>query len=175
MIYNKVSLKFWIKLVTKKETNSGNCCLPLKQLLIGCTLSENIYLCPELQSIDMPRKKLSATEVLTKEIIKGILEKKGKEIISLNLSKLTNAVTDFFVLCTGTSSTQVEAIAGSVEDMVQKATGEKPWHKEGFENAEWILLDYVTVVVHIFQEKARDFYNLEKLWDDAEIVKFENN
>lgn len=122
----------------------------------------------------MPGKKLNASEALTREIVKGIQEKKGKEIISMNLIKLPNAVTDFFVLCSGTSNTQVAAIADSVENWVNKAIGEKPWHKEGFENAEWILLDYVTVVVHIFQEHSREFYNLEKLWDDAEIRKFEN-
>lgn len=123
----------------------------------------------------MPRKKLTASEVLARKIVKGIQEKKGKEIISMNLMKLPNAVTDFFVICSGTSNTQVEAIAYSVEDTVRKSTGEKPWHKEGFENAEWILLDYVTVVVHIFQEQSRNFYNLEKLWDDAEIMKYDNN
>jgi ribosome-associated protein len=76
------------------------------------------------------------------------------------------------VICTGTSSTQVESIADSVEDVVRKSLGDKPWHKEGFENAEWILLDYVNVVVHIFQDQARMFYNLEKLWDDATVKKY---
>jgi ribosome-associated protein len=68
----------------------------------------------------------------------------------------------------------VEAIAGSVVEMVKKTTNDKPWHKEGFENAEWILLDYVNVVVHIFQDQSRMFYNLEKLWDDAVIKKYES-
>jgi ribosome-associated protein len=150
-------------------------CLPIKQMLIGSELSEISYFCAILHSVDMPRKKLSTSEVLTRQIVKGIQEKKGKEIVSMNLMKLPNAVTDFFVLCSGTSNTQVAAIAESVEDTVRKSMGEKPWHKEGFENAEWILLDYVTVVVHIFQEQSRSFYNLEKLWDDAEINKFDSN
>jgi ribosome-associated protein len=123
----------------------------------------------------MPRKKQDASDLLTKEIVKGIQEKKGKNILSMNLKKIPNAVCDYFVLCSGTSNTQVEAIADSVEEIVRKALGDKPWHKEGFENAEWILLDYVNVVVHIFQDHSRMFYNLEKLWDDAEIKKFEGD
>jgi ribosome-associated protein len=122
----------------------------------------------------MPRKKQDASDILTKAIVKGIQEKKGQDILSLNLKKIPNAVCDIFVLCSGTSSTHVEAIAGSVVEMVKKTTNDKPWHKEGFENAEWILLDYVNVVVHIFQDQSRMFYNLEKLWDDAVIKKYES-
>jgi ribosome-associated protein len=165
----------WLKIGRNWKQNVEFCCLPLKQLLTGCKLSENSYFCTELQSIDMPKKKLSESEVLTREIIKGIQEKKGKKILSMNLMKLPNAVSDFFVICSGNSNTQVEAIADSIEEMVRKATGDKPWHKEGFENAEWILLDYVTVVVHIFQEESRAFYNLEKLWDDAEIIELDSD
>jgi len=123
----------------------------------------------------MPRKKQDASDVLTKAIVKGIQEKKGQNILTMNLKKIPSAVCDYFVLCSGTSNTQVEAIADSVEEIVRKALGDKPWHKEGFENAEWILLDYVNVVVHIFQDHSRMFYNLEKLWDDAEIKKFEGD
>lgn len=120
----------------------------------------------------MPRKKQDASDVLTKEIVKGIQEKKGRDIISLDLKKIPNAISDVFVICSGSSSTQVEAIADAVEEVVRKSLGDKPWHKEGFENAEWILLDYVNVVVHIFQDQARMFYNLEKLWDDATVKKY---
>jgi ribosome-associated protein len=123
----------------------------------------------------MPRKKQDASDVLTKAIVKGIQEKKGQNILTMNLKKIPSSVCDYFVLCSGTSNTQVEAIADSVEEIVRKALGDKPWHKEGFENAEWILLDYVNVVVHIFQDHSRMFYNLEKLWDDAEIKKFEGD
>ena len=143
-----------------------------KKILITCIISENDYFCSKHESVDMPRKKQDASDVLTKEIVKGIQEKKGKDIISLDLKKIPNAICDVFVICTGTSSTQVEAIADSVEDVVRKSLGDKPWHKEGFENAEWILLDYVNVVVHIFQDQARMFYNLEKLWDDATVKKY---
>jgi ribosome-associated protein len=123
----------------------------------------------------MPRKKQDASEVLTQVIVSGIKERKGQDIMSLNLKKIPNAVCDAFVLCSGTSSTHVEAIADSVVEMVRKTTGDKPWHKEGFENAEWILLDYVNVVVHVFQVHSRMFYNLEKLWDDALINKYESD
>jgi ribosome-associated protein len=138
-------------------------------------LYENDYFCWKHESIDMPRIKQDAADILTKAIVKGIQDKKGKQILSLNLKKLPNTVCDIFVICSGTSSTHVEALADSIEEVVRKTLGDKPWHKEGFENAEWILLDYVNVVVHIFQEHSRIFYNLEKLWDDAEVKKYESD
>ena len=144
----------------------------VKTIDYSCILSENDYFCWKHESAYMPRKKQDASDILTKAIVKGIQERKGKDILSLNLKKIPNAVSDIFVLCSGTSTTQVEAIADSVEDVVRKTIGDKPWHKEGFENAEWILLDYVNVVVHIFQDHSRIFYNLEKLWDDAVIKKY---
>ena len=118
-------------------------------------------------------KKKSESETLSELVIKGISEKKGKDIISMNLREIGNAVADYFIICHGTSRPQVEAIADSVTETVGRKTGIKPWHKEGFENAEWILLDYVDVVVHIFQEKTRGFYQLEKLWADARIRHYE--
>jgi ribosome-associated protein len=117
----------------------------------------------------MPLKKHNELKKLTEIIVKGIQDKKGLDIISLNLMKIPNSISDYFVLCHGNNKIQVEAIAESVENEVRKTLGEKPWHKEGFENAEWILLDYVIVVVHIFQKKTRSFYDLENLWADAEI------
>ncbi len=122
----------------------------------------------------MPRKKQNDSEYLADLVVKGIQEKKGIDIISMNLMEIPNSVSNYFVLCHGTSKIQVESIAESVEEVVRKTTGGKPWHKEGFENAEWILLDYVDVVVHIFQEETRMFYNLEKLWADAKIKVYEN-
>lgn len=117
--------------------------------------------------------KQTNSEILTQSIIHGIQEKKGKEIISLNLTNLANSVSNYFIICHGNTKIQVEAIADAVETTVRKNIGDKPWHKEGFENAEWILLDYVDVVVHIFQESTRLFYNLENLWADAEIKEYE--
>ncbi len=122
----------------------------------------------------MSKVKQTNSEILTQSIIHGIQEKKGKEIISLNLTNLANSVSNFFVICHGNTKIQVEAIADAVEETVRKNIGDKPWHKEGFENAEWILLDYVDVVVHVFQESTRSFYDLEKLWADAEIKEYES-
>ena len=122
----------------------------------------------------MAKGKLNSSEKLTQTIVQGIQEKKGHNIISLNLSKLGNSVSNYFVICHGNTKVQVEAIADSIEEHVRKKLGDKPWHKEGFENAEWILLDYVDVVVHIFQESSRTFYNLEKLWADAQIKEYES-
>jgi ribosome-associated protein len=123
----------------------------------------------------MPRKKKSGSEKLSEIIVEGILKIKGKEVIRLDLTKLPNAVSDYFVLCHGNTGIQVRAIADSVEEETIKELGVKPWHKEGLENAEWILIDYVDVVVHIFREESRTFYNLEKLWGDAPLVEFSDN
>ena len=120
-------------------------------------------------------KESDDSSQLASIIVEGILKKKGRDVKTLDLSKLGNAVCNYFVICHGTSKTQVEAIAGSVLEEVLRADGSKPWHKEGFENAEWILLDYVDVVVHIFDEDTRSFYNLENLWADAEIREFEDD
>jgi ribosome-associated protein len=110
------------------------------------------------------------TERLVEEIVNGLQEKKGKEIVSLDLRGIENAVTDFFVICSGDSNTHVNALAGSVEEEVRKAIKDKPWHIEGTTNGEWVLLDYVNVVVHVFQRSIREHYNIEGLWADA-IVK----
>ena len=118
------------------------------------------------------RKKKENSEILADVVVKGILEKKGKNITCLDLRKIKNAVCDYFIICQGDSNIQVDAIAKSVEYEVKKAMGENPYHSEGFENAEWILIDYVNVVVHVFQKQIRDFYNLESLWADAEIKEF---
>lgn len=107
-------------------------------------------------------------------IIEGIKEKKGKEIVSIDLSKLNNPVCRYFVICHGDSNTQVNAIADGIEKILKEKLNEKAWHKQGFENAQWILLDYIDVVVHIFQKEYRDFYNLESLWADGKIKKIEN-
>lgn len=101
-------------------------------------------------------------------IIQGIVDKKGKNIVCLDMSRVSGSVCDYFVICEGDSAIQVGTIARSVEESVSDATNEQVYHHEGYENAEWILLDYVDVVVHIFQPEFRKFYNLESLWADAE-------
>jgi len=113
------------------------------------------------------RKKSETSGMLADIIVKGMQEKFGLDIVKLNLSGIPNSITDYFVICHGASRSQVDAIADSVQAEVKKAVGGSPSHKEGFENCEWILLDYFDVVVHIFQEDKRGFYQLEKLWADA--------
>lgn len=111
---------------------------------------------------------------LVDAVIKGIQEVKGREIVHLDLRDIPNAVCDHFVVCHGDSDTQVEAITRSVLEGVRKQAGEKPWHTEGERNAEWVLLDYVDVVVHIFHRDKRGFYALEELWGDAARTTCEN-
>jgi ribosome-associated protein len=104
---------------------------------------------------------------LSRLAVDGILEKKGKEIVVLDLRKIGGAISDFFVICHGTSRTQVEALAESVDMHIKKLTGQNPLHVEGTRNAEWILIDYSDVVVHVFTEEVRHFFKLEDLWADA--------
>ena len=108
-------------------------------------------------------------ETVLSFIIKGIEEKKGKDIQVFDLRQTGHAVCDYFVICNADSATQVDAIAYSVEDEVKKNTGISPWRSEGFENKEWILIDYADIVVHVFRTPVREFYKLEKLWADAVI------
>jgi ribosome-associated protein len=124
----------------------------------------------------MPRKKkISPLELLIGTITGAMVDKKAKNPVIMDFSKLKGSLCDAFIICHGSSRTQVEAISDNVIGEVKKATGLNPWHKEGFENAEWILIDYSDVVVHIFQEDRRKFYNIEQLWADAEITKVETN
>lgn len=113
----------------------------------------------------------NAIQLLVDAAVEGVLEVKGKNISILDLKKIHNRVCDYYIICQADSNTQVNAIAGSVEVMVKKIIGEKPFHTEGFQNSEWVLVDYVTVVVHVFQSHIREFYKLEALWADAEITK----
>ncbi|MCD6069429.1 MAG: rsfS [Bacteroidetes bacterium] len=107
-------------------------------------------------------------------IVEGLQEKKAKNIVVLDLTKLSNPVTDYFVVADADSRTHVEAIADSVEEVVGKKTGEKPYHSEGHQVGEWILVDYINIVVHVFQKETREYYNIEALWADAEVTKYES-
>lgn len=107
-------------------------------------------------------------------IVHGIQEKKGNEIVRLDLRALKGSVTDYFVICHADSPAQVNAIAKSVEDEVYKAMKQHPWRKEGMEQGEWVLLDYIDVVVHIFRTEKRQHYGIEELWGDAEIQYFQS-
>lgn len=113
------------------------------------------------------RIKSETSGMLADIIVAGMQEKLAINIVKLDLSGIPNSITDYFVICHGSSRSQIDAIADSVQWEVKKAIGLLPAHKEGFENSEWILLDYFDVVVHIFQEEIREFYQLEKLWADA--------
>lgn len=106
-------------------------------------------------------------------IIDAIKDKKGENIVSLDLKNITEAVADFFILCEGQSKTQVNAISNSIEDAVRENCSEKPYHIEKGE--EWTLVDYVNVVVHVFQKEHRKFYDLEGLWEDAERMDHNDN
>jgi len=118
-------------------------------------------------------KKADQGEFLAQVAVKGLQEKKGMDIVVLDLRRVKGAFADFFVIGHGSSDRQVEALADSVEDEVRKALNERPFHREGGEKAAWILLDYVNVVVHVFSEEKRQFYGLEELWGDAEVTRFE--
>lgn len=120
--------------------------------------------------------KRSTTSIqLKNQVVNGMLEKKANDIVCIDLRKMRNAVADFFVICHADSRTHVEAISDSVEEVVFNYLNENPYHKEGIGNAEWILIDYVNVVAHIFIKDQRDFYGLEKLWADAQIQSIANN
>lgn len=113
--------------------------------------------------------KASDSEKLAELIIEGIQEKKGKQIQLLDLRDINNAVCDFFIICHGNSNRQVDSLADSVLEIVREKKGEKPLNMEGKSQAEWILLDYINVVVHVFQEELREHYALDELWADAKI------
>ena len=116
-------------------------------------------------------KPKSEETSLIDEIIFGIEDVKGTEVNIMDLSKISNTVCKFFILCTGTSNTHVAAIANSVRKNVSKKLKEKPFSMEGIENQEWVLIDYVDVVVHIFLQNIREFYDIENLWGDAKISR----
>ena len=122
----------------------------------------------------MQKRKPSADELIAL-ILHGIEDVKGLEINVLDLTEIDNTVCDYFVLCTGTSNTHVNAIVNSIQKTVSKAIQDKPWHVEGSDNAEWVLLDYVNVVVHVFQKHTREFYDIESLWGDAKVTMVESS
>lgn len=115
------------------------------------------------------KKRQDGTDLLLGSIVRGIFEKQGQDVIKIDLRRLENRIADYFVICHGTSTTQVDTLCDSVEDTVRIESGEKPTHVEGLENCFWVLLDYGNVVVHIFLEEYRHFYSLESLWADAMI------
>ena len=119
-------------------------------------------------------KKIIDNDILLTNIIKGIEEVKGNDITILDLRALQNTVCDYFVICNGNSNTQVNAIVNSVQKVVSKELKDKPWHVEGADVADWVLMDYVHIVVHVFQKHIREYYDIESLWGDAKITTIEN-
>lgn len=123
----------------------------------------------------MTKKRITDnTLILAETAALGAQEIKAKEIVRLDLRNIQSTIADYFVVCNADSRTQVRAIADSVEEEVFKATGEWPWRKEGFENGEWICLDYVNVVIHVFQTEKRSFYRIEDLWGDAQAFYYQS-
>ncbi len=120
-------------------------------------------------------KKNTSPDDLIATVIAGIEDVKGKEITILDLREIENTVCDYFIICEGTSNTQVNAIVNSIQKKVSKELRDNPWHVEGSDNAEWVLMDYVNVVVHVFQKQIRSYYDIESLWGDAKTTVIETS
>lgn len=114
-------------------------------------------------------KKSAPKDALKDLVVLGMQDKKAEDIAIIDLRAHQNAIADYFVVCSGNSNTQVEAIADSIQAMVYRQSSEEPKHKEGYETAEWVLVDYIDVVAHVFQKNKRSHYGLEELWGDAKI------
>lgn len=114
-------------------------------------------------------------DALITQVIEGIENIKGENIKLLDLRALDNRPCDYFIVCNGNSNTQVTAIVNSIQKNVRSTLHEKPFHTEGTENAEWVLIDYVNVVVHVFQQKIREHFNIEGLWGDAKMTEIPSN
>lgn len=117
--------------------------------------------------------RINRNSKLFKVILQAVQEKKAEDIVSLDLRKIPEAVADFFIICQATSNTQVKAIADNVEHRVKELCLELPYRHEGMNAAQWVLVDYVNIVVHIFQPETRKFYRLEEMWSDAQVQEHE--
>jgi ribosome-associated protein len=117
-------------------------------------------------------KKLDKTNILLKHIINVIQDAKGQKIISLDLRKIDSAICKYFIICTGTSSTHVNSIESKIKKIISQDLNEKPWHTEGNNVGEWVLMDYYDIIVHVFQEQTRKFYNIEDFWGDAKYKSY---
>ncbi|SNT02583.1 ribosome-associated protein [Ekhidna lutea] len=116
-----------------------------------------------------------SSEILSEWVVDGMLDKKGIDVVVMDLRDVKHAIADYFVICSGNSDTQIDAISDSIEEQIHKQSKQNPWKREGQQNKEWILLDYVDVVAHIFNKEKRRFYGLEELWGDAKITRIEEN
>lgn len=120
--------------------------------------------------MQLKSKEVLNSNELSDLVVQGMLERKASDVVVMDLREVKNSVADFFVLCSGNSDTQIDSISESVEDQVYKHSQQNPWQREGKENREWIIIDYVNVVAHVFNTEKRSFYALEELWGDAKIT-----
>lgn len=166
----KASVKKATKKAAAKKTVSGSKAKPSEKELMH-RQANFIANSEKKKSTKRPVKSSNKKQTggLLDAIVDGMQEKKAKNITVLDLTGIENRIADFFVICDADSNTHVNAISDSVEDMVAKKTGEKPYHSEGHQNGEWILIDYINIVVHVFMHETREYYNIEGLWGDAEI------
>jgi len=116
-----------------------------------------------------------SSDVLSEWVVEGMLEKKAMNVVVMDLREVKHAIADYFIICSGNSDTQIDAITDSIEEQIHKRSKQNPWKREGQQNKEWILLDYVDVVAHVFNKEKRTFYGLEELWGDAKITHIEEN
>ena len=151
----------------KKSETAVKKTSPKKAVVKKTTVKESTVKKPAAKKTSTKKTKKTASLELLEVIVNAALDKKAENIISLDLLKLENYVCKYFIVCNANSDVQVKSIAYHIEDQVLKNLREKTWHKEGFENSQWVLLDYADVVVHIFQTPYREFYKLEELWADA--------
>jgi ribosome-associated protein len=142
----------------------------LEQLTIKTTRQKN-----SLAATQAGTGRLTRNSKIIKTIIHAIREKKGENIISLDLRKVNEAIADFFIVCEATNQPQVRAIAEYVQQEVKIKCSENPYHHEGFQKLSWVLIDYVNVVVHVMLTDTRNFYKMEEMWSDASIAKHEKD
>ena len=115
-----------------------------------------------------------SSKVLSEWVVEGMLDKKAIDVVIMDLREVKHAVADYFIICSGNSDTQIDAISDAIEDQIHKNSKQNPWKREGQQNKEWVLLDYVDVVAHVFNIEKRTFYGLEELWGDAGIIHIED-
>lgn len=176
MAKKKIAKKAPAKKTVKAAKKTVKAAAPRKKAVAAKTVKKPAAKKSTAKPAPAPKGKSRASKqtdegwILAHQVVEGILEKKGQNIKVLDLRNIENAVCDYFIICEGNSNTQVEAIADSVEDTVKKNLSQRPYRSEGWENALWILIDYVNVVVHVFEKETRYFYNLESLWADAKEI-----
>lgn len=116
-----------------------------------------------------------SSDALSEWVVEGMLEKKAADVVVMDLTDIKHAVADYFIICSGNSDTQIDAISQSIEEQIHKKSKQNPWKREGQQNKEWVLIDYVDVVAHVFNKEKRTFYGLEELWGDAKITRIDSN